>query len=40
MLPVGLVDFGTSDEYIKDLEPHKLINALGQGNHTNVKFRW
>lgn len=40
VMPAGLVDFGTSDEYLHDLEPQNLFNAIGQGNHTNVKVRW
>lgn len=39
-LPDGLVDFGTHDPYNNNLMPHTLINALGNNQHTNVKFRW
>ena len=39
-LPVGLVDYGTHDEYTKIMEPQLLINALGNGGHSNVTFRW
>jgi S-formylglutathione hydrolase len=28
-LPVGLIDFGTHDEYLTSLRPHTLIEALG-----------
>lgn len=39
-LPVGLIDFGTHDEYRTDLKFELLIEALGSGNHKNVKYRW
>ena len=39
-IPNGLIDFGTHDEYIKSLEPQVLIDAIGEGKHKNVKFRW
>ena len=39
-IPNGLVDFGTHDEYMKSLQPQALSDALGQGGHKNVKFRW
>lgn len=39
-LPDGLVDFGTHDEFMKGLQPQALIDAIGEGGHKNVKFRW
>lgn len=39
-IPNGLVDFGTHDEYMTSLQPQALIDALGEGGHKNVKFRW
>ena len=43
-MPVGLVDFSTHDEFEmgnrKWIQPQKLIAAIGQAGHKNVKVRW
>jgi S-formylglutathione hydrolase len=39
-IPNGLVDFGTHDEFKAGLQPQALIDAIGEGGHKNVKFRW
>lgn len=39
-IPVGLVDMGTHDNFKEDLSAQTLINALGNGGHKNVTFRW
>ena len=37
-MPPGLIDFGTADELMKQLQPELLIDALK--THPNVLFRW